>query len=508
MIDLFKRPGFWVVVAVAAILATLHLPYPFTEDQATFTWGAQAMSEGARYYRDFWDVKQPGIYWWYELAGRLFGFDTFGIRWMDLLWAVVVAPIVWAATRRRGELAGVLAACLSFGAFYAKTGPLHLSQLEWLIGGPLAIILWCLGGEAAAKPGDGRVEWRYAWVGVMVTVVATFKLMVVLVPVSMLLVALGHSRWSQRQSWHQILRAKAVPTVVGAAASSLLVVAWLALDGTLYAALWAAFVYPPQALREYVHGPLFRLEWSFHWFRRGNIWLAPWAIWAVWMGIRHARRLELICIAWGLSALLVISMQLLSYWEYHFDLLFMPLGVLAALGFCDVLQRLTQHGRPVMLRLAVVAAMLVSVAACMLAPLTAKTLRFARAIPFTPERLVAFEAEVDGLLPILRQTAPSLDRLSSPHDRVVIWGDQRLYALIDRRPVLLMNGNTRFLREQLTQAVDQLRQAPPPLIYIGAGRDVLTLHDGGSLTKLVQDLYVRCGSDDLGNWYRPRAGGC
>ena len=85
----FSARGLWLVVLFVAALAVLHIPYPFGQDQATFTWGGKALTEGAVLYRDFWDMKQPGIYWWYEASGRLFGFDSFGIRWMDLCLSLI-----------------------------------------------------------------------------------------------------------------------------------------------------------------------------------------------------------------------------------------------------------------------------------------------------------------------------------------------------------------------------------------------------------------------------------
>ena len=54
------------VLAVIALLGLLAAPLPFTGDQALFAAGARQLARGDVLYRDFWDVKQPGIYAFYR----------------------------------------------------------------------------------------------------------------------------------------------------------------------------------------------------------------------------------------------------------------------------------------------------------------------------------------------------------------------------------------------------------------------------------------------------------
>lgn len=64
-------PAFGVVIALGAF----YLPYPLNSDSALFLLMAREMAEGARLYVDVWDVKQPGVFWFYLTAGYLFGFE-------------------------------------------------------------------------------------------------------------------------------------------------------------------------------------------------------------------------------------------------------------------------------------------------------------------------------------------------------------------------------------------------------------------------------------------------
>jgi hypothetical protein len=81
-------------LALVAVLALLHLWYPFDDDQGLFAFGARELAHGARIYADFWDLKQPGIYWYYEVAGSLFGFDEVGIHLFDLGWMLILCLVL------------------------------------------------------------------------------------------------------------------------------------------------------------------------------------------------------------------------------------------------------------------------------------------------------------------------------------------------------------------------------------------------------------------------------
>lgn len=46
--------------------------------------GAINLSEGGVLYQDYWDNKQPGLFWFYGLAGMLFGCIELGIHLLPL----------------------------------------------------------------------------------------------------------------------------------------------------------------------------------------------------------------------------------------------------------------------------------------------------------------------------------------------------------------------------------------------------------------------------------------
>lgn len=494
-----------LVLGVVGLLAALHLHYPLDEDQALFMYVARELADGARMYREYWDMKQPGIYWWYETVGDLFGFDARGLRWMDLLWSLAVAGVLWAALRRRGTLVAVLGPCLAFGCFYARTTPWHLSQVEWIVCGPIAVVLWCVGGVPPAV-GGRTTALRFAVAGAMVAVAALFKSMAALIPLSMLAAAVALARWRDAWPWRALLKECLLPMLAGTAIVVLPLAAWMQINGTLAPALWTAFVYPPEAVKEYQHTSPTQLVLSLRWFIVGTAALGPWTLWAVYNGLRRGLRIELMCTAWCASAMAVNAMQVLSYWEYHFDLLFIPVGVLAALGFADVLDRLAARDR-IGYRRAAMAMLVLGLAVSTGWPLARKTARVLVALPFSPEKQFAYESIIDTRRPGLMARVNAVKGLTKDSDRIIVWGDPRLYALVGRRPVLEVNGATFYLARQVEEAVALIRREPPALIYLGKLRDRMTRHAGGAFPRVVHELYEPVYDDDNGTWYRLRAAG-
>jgi hypothetical protein len=86
-------------LVVLAVLGLIHLPYPFGGDQALFLLGAAALDRGEVLYVDFWDNKQPGIYFFFWLAGHLFGFSEAGVHLLELLWQALLAIVLEGFTR-------------------------------------------------------------------------------------------------------------------------------------------------------------------------------------------------------------------------------------------------------------------------------------------------------------------------------------------------------------------------------------------------------------------------
>src|SRR5512138_3054463 len=75
-----------LAVLAVALLGLSQCWIPLDGDQAFFLHAARLLDAGGALYRDVWDVKQPGIFLFYEAAGRLTGFSDFSVHLLEALW--------------------------------------------------------------------------------------------------------------------------------------------------------------------------------------------------------------------------------------------------------------------------------------------------------------------------------------------------------------------------------------------------------------------------------------
>ena len=240
------------------------------------------IADGGVLYRDFWDVKQPGIYFFYVVGGTLFGYSEVALHLFELAYQLAFAVVLCLTLRGvfRRRWIGPLVALLILGTYYATVEPVELGQVESLVGFPLYLTLWCavqaVGGVGArsshrVKHTRVRVRWLIAS-GLAGGVVLLFKL--VLAPVVggiWLLTAWELARAVPTG------RVRAVASTVAAVAVGVFIpiaiaTAYLAAHGQLGTVRWTYFTVTSQATA--IAGrPISRLTEGG--FRTGIRWALP-----------------------------------------------------------------------------------------------------------------------------------------------------------------------------------------------------------------------------------------
>lgn len=455
-----ERLAAYALPALAAALvvhaALRRIPYPLAGDQALFLYAAERLAQGDRLYVDFWDFKQPGIFWFYWLGGRLFGFTLEGVHRLEALWMIALAALAWWTARRAGVGPG--AACLapiaSVVAFYCSADAWHLTQVESLVGLPLLGIVAAAQGAVATRAQRLRSG---AVIGLCAGVVAVFKLVLAIVPAGLCLRYAAHVRRSQGlRGW-----SAAAEVMLAASAALALVLAAAALPfaaaETAAAAFHANFVLPWSVAGEAPRAPVSRLLDAARWLLRATWPFLPLA--AAGATLAAMRRTAAappggltatLLVGWALLAAPAVLVQSHSWWEYHAAIVVPPIGLLAALG----LRALERDGSGPRW-LAATRAALVAVAAIGIVAHEHRLLRQRR--DAVADESALFEAA----------TRRALGR-SMQGERVYVLGDPRLLLASQGVQAIPLNGWAwEFMTErQWRGAVEGLERAAPRAVYV------------------------------------------
>jgi len=429
-------------LAAALLLLAPMLTYRFGRDQGVFACAADVLRHGGVLYRDFWDLKPPGVYYLYWLAISVFGHSMLAPRLLDLLFSLATAAAIALIGKRLLSLSlGVAAAFLFLSRYALGFDYWHTAQGDGLASLPLALAV------LAALAAERRRSWPLAaasgaLIGAAVVIKFTLAALLVL-PLLALLLA-RRERWSAR-----LLRGAAYllgcAVVVGAVvllvwrAGALrdmiqIIFTWNARYAAIRPAVPASSLIPYQTARFLLGGrhlilsligalALVGLADSL---RRGAgplRWLAP---------------------AWLAAMLLQVWAQG-KYFQYHWLPALPPLGLLAAQGLSTLWRLLTQRLAPRPARAVAALAALALLAALA----SGYWVQFHREIRYAvgalppAEFLTQFCDRQDYSLPADLEVAAFLRAHSPPGRPAFIWGfEPTIYFLAGLPPA------TRFISQQ------------------------------------------------------------
>jgi hypothetical protein len=239
-VKLFSYPGSLLLpgsLVLSVSLGLLSLARPFTGDQALFVVGAEQLARGDVLYREFWDLKQPGIYYFYLVGGELFGYDEVGIHSLELLWhtasavllVILVRPYVWDGRTL------ALIPLSALGWYYLTAHNTTLTQVESLIGLPLLATF--LAAWSAAQ-GNRRASQLLVLSGLAGGLVLTFKLMFAPLLLTIWLTAAYEARRRATATGGAAVARQLLLPAAGAACVLGLLLLVLAAQGTLTHALY------------------------------------------------------------------------------------------------------------------------------------------------------------------------------------------------------------------------------------------------------------------------------
>lgn len=459
--------------AVIVAFGLIKLPMPLHRDTATFLWMASLMDQGAVLYADVWDVKQPGIFLFNWVAGKMFGFTAEGVHLFELIWQLVFAAVVILALRPllRHRWLAPLAPLAILASYWAFCEPHQQTQLEILVGLPLLVVAWI-----------STVQWRtgnscaaaFLLAGIAAGVATMFKHLLAPIPVAFLLAAsIGALRTAPGGAPTPAAFSRVVVNMWLPFATGVILV-W----GLTAAAFWRLdalddfiftnFLYPVQALGDVTAAPLSRLGASIIVCVAS---LAPWLLFAALAVPRLHRADEPVLFrrmaVWLIVAIPIALVQKNSWWAYHTLLFYTPVCILAARGVDLVVSRLDEGQRAARrLPSTALAALLVLPA---LGGLAFPTGQAARG-PLT--------GYLNGDLENWRRTvsedyaqaadAAAFMREHAPPGPVYVFGDPTIMLLAPRPQAIAPQGSAWafYLLPQWATLADDLRAARPVWVFV------------------------------------------
>jgi hypothetical protein len=510
-----------IVLVFIALLGAIHLPYPLGDDQALFTLGAQKMSQGAVLYKDFYDVKQPGIFFFYLTAGRLFGFHEIGSHALDALYILLFSVVLIFTLKRyfTREYLPALTALLYSGFYYAAPGREHstqfFGQVEGLAGLPLFLAAWCawVAVRAQANRHASRVFGGMFCSGVAGGIALVLKLMFLPILVSLWLFTIAWMLRNRLGPIRALLSVCCASLLAGLLVAPTATALYFARTGDLWPLIYTSFVFPLTAAREAAPGSrtgqlIVGLQWFLTWASP----LLALALIGGWVATRRSYSfLGIAMVLWMMTGFVVIFLQFLSWWPYHYLLLLTPMSVLAANGIDIIFQYL--RGQPEIseksgpahgVRLAAVGslALLFSpVGTCWaIDGLFLAHHRFA----LTKADRTSFQGKIDPNYAKSVRECEFLSETDSLPGDIFVAGHYIYYTISGRNQAIAMNGESadELLPGAWKEIHQQLAVKLPPYIFIAADASTMPAMTNSGLPELLEAKYKALRHSDAGTWYQ------
>ncbi|MEH1837615.1 MAG: hypothetical protein V7L20_02340 [Nostoc sp.] len=491
----------FLVLIFVLIIGLINLPFPFSGDQALFTIGALEMQQGKVLYRDFWDLKQPGIYYFYFLAGNLFGFNEIGIHIFELIYMMLFSFTLQLTLKSyfRHKIIASLVPLLTVGVYYIVSYHKQFTQVEGLVGFPLFLCLW-LTYESFNHEGKQRFIQIFIS-GLMGGIVLIFKLIFLPIILCFWLTALLHSILIKHQKTQKIILEICLPIFLGVLFPILLIASYFASFDSLAIVYKTFFVYPSQVV---ANGRLdkSKLISGNLWFLKNFITLVVMAIVAVNVSLRKNKNLlTLLLIVWFIFGLGVIYIQIRSLWNYHYLLLFVPTGILATKGLDILWERFKGLSSPIIKIL---------VSLLFLSPLLwnfqIKSIALVKNnFALTEDTRFKYQTVFKGDYKLLRSEIGFLSQPGSLSGAIFVAGDPSIYYLSGRTQATSLNGWSLelFLSEQWPQLLEELDSSKPPYIFITNNYHALIQEKFPKIIELIEKRYrILSKSDESDSvWY-------
>lgn len=482
------------VVAVLLVIISVGLIQSSTVlggDQSLFVVIAQLLDSGKTLYKDLFDYKQPGIFLFYLLAGKTFGWSDIGIHLFELGYWILFSLILFSCIRNyslfRADYFNSLLPLFIIGAYYGNATIFHLTQLEALINFPLFLIVWLL--DRAYKTESGLFV-TYLVIGVLIGIVLLSKL--VFSPIIFFFLLIHFIFTLKSKDIKYIFVKQIIPLCIGFVIPLSVFLSYIFIHQIENLIVDIYFKIPTSviALEDQVDPD--RLLSSLKWFIKKMLVLLLLAVLGVFLMTKKESHFFSLIIAWGVIGFLVILMQKTSWWSYHFQLLYVPIGVFAAIGLDFVLYHFLQKVKP---STPLIKGFLIVTIVSLVFFNQMNTL-WKGAASQNNTRLYGFD--------YARDDAAKIVQVIKKEDSIFICGNPRMYVLSSHLPELSTNGwiLEYYLDYQWDEFYNEFKNKPPTYLFVKNDYDKLIESKHVKLWELMMKEYSEFDSVENGKWYK------
>lgn len=460
-------------------------------DQSLFVVIAQLLDAGKILYKDLFDYKQPGIFLFYLAAGKMIGWSDFDIHLFELGYWLLFTVILMYSLKDypifRANYFHALLPLFIVGVYYCNATFFHLTQLEALINFPLFLIIWLL--DRVYKT-EQHVFTTYFAIGLLIGIVILCKL--VFAPIIFAFLVIHFIFTIKYKSFIHIIKKQLFPLISGFMLPILVFVGYITYFQIEHLVVDIFFKIPAIVIGLTDQINPNRLYLSIAWFGRKMILLVLLAAIGVWITPRKELHFFAMIIAWGAVGLFVILMQKTSWWSYHFQLLYVPIGLFAAMGLDFVIYHTLQA---INSRKSVVTGLIVvSFVAMAFNNQYAALKQSMLSVNFT--KLDSFD--------YARDDAANIISMIKPEDSIFICGNPRMYVLTSHLPELSTNGwiLEYYLDFQWEDFHTEFRAKPPTYLFVKNDYDRLIESKSEKLWQLIMTEYQEIETVENGKWYK------
>ena len=494
------------VLFLIALLGWMNLDQVLHGDQAMFTVYASEMSRGALLYRDIWDIKQPGIFIFYLVGGKLFGFNERGIHLFELIYWLVFSIVLQSTLKDyfRSAVLSQITPLMTVGVYYAVCRSWHMTQVEALVGFPMYLTLWAA-FRALSAPTKQKQFWLSFLSGLFGGVVLIFKAAFLPIVLVFWLLLFSFLARQSNRSLTEIFASFCLPIALGVSILLLGVFTYFAWYDALPIVFYTFFQYPSRAVMEVSIGNRLEvLRQGIYWFVLNFKSLLLVTTIGVFLSLKrnfYARpsisKIDFMSaglIAWLLMGAGVILCQRLSWWEYHYLLLFVSLGILGAKSLEIIWERAPNYSEFFAKTRGKIA--LIGIITVIFLPHLKQYIRKAtgdfddRARTLTADPSASSDDFIEKYRRIASEVA-FLAETKGAGEKIFVVGQPLYYYLSGRAPAISSNGWMQefFLNKEWQQLEAQLIETKPKYIFVEVNLHTDLSEKSSRITELLKNHY-------------------